>query len=144
MMAATDKRRRTGGFTLVEVLVALLILSIGMLGIAGLQTTSLRNKNNAYLRSQANVLAYDIIDRMRANRAAALATSYNINLGGSPSGSTVAATDLAQWKSNLASALTNGDGAVTCTAAGLCSVTVQWDEVASNGANQQFVLSTEI
>jgi type IV pilus assembly protein PilV len=135
---------RPGGFTLLEVLVALLVLSIGVLGIAGLQATSLRNKNNAYLRTQANILAYDIVDRMRANRSAALSSSYDISLGNSPSGSTTAATDLAEWKSNLADSLTNGDGAVSCTSAGLCSVTVQWDEVATDGTDRQFVLSTEI
>lgn len=144
MQGSIHTSGRTGGFTLVEVLVALLVLSLGVLGIAGLQATSLRNKNNAYLRTQANILAYDIVDRMRANRSAVLSSSYNISLGATPTGSSTAATDLSQWKSDLSSYLTNGDGAVSCTSAGLCSVTVQWDEIASDGANRQFVLSTEI
>ncbi|BAV33247.1 type IV pilus modification protein PilV [Sulfuricaulis limicola] len=58
------------GFSLVEVLVALLILSIGLLGLAALQTTSLQYNTGSYHRTQATYLAYDIIDRMRANSAA--------------------------------------------------------------------------
>jgi type IV pilus assembly protein PilV len=144
MQGNVRPQSKTKGFTLLEVLVALLVVAIGVLGIAGLQATSLRNKNNAYLRTQANILAYDMVDRLRANRSAALSTSYNINLGASPSGSSTAITDLTEWKSDLASYLTNGDGAVTCSTAGLCSVTVQWDEIASDGTSQQFVLSTQI
>jgi type IV pilus assembly protein PilV len=55
------------GFSLVEVLVALLVLSIGLLGLAALQTTSLQFNTGSYHRTQATFLAYDIIDRMRVN-----------------------------------------------------------------------------
>lgn len=59
------------GFTLIEVLIAFLILSIGLLGQAKLQGLSIMNSHDAYNRTQATQLAYDIADRMRANRAAA-------------------------------------------------------------------------
>jgi type IV pilus assembly protein PilV len=68
------QRSRVTGFTLLEVLVAVLILSIGLLGLAGLQTHSLRNNQASLQRSQAVTLAYDALDRMRSNRTAALAT----------------------------------------------------------------------
>lgn len=55
------------GFTLIEVMVALLILSIGLLGLAMLQATNLQFNTDAYTRTQATLFAYDIIDRMRAN-----------------------------------------------------------------------------
>ena len=55
------------GFTLIEVLIAMIILAVGLLGLAGLQATSLRNNQSAYNRSVATQLAYDIADRMRAN-----------------------------------------------------------------------------
>jgi type IV pilus assembly protein PilV len=55
------------GFTLLEVLITLIVLSVGLLGLAGLQTMSLRNNHDAYLRSQATIQAYDIVDRMRAS-----------------------------------------------------------------------------
>lgn len=59
---------RQVGVGLIEVLVSLLVLSIGLLGLAALQAQSLRFTTDAYLRSQATVLASDIIDRIRANR----------------------------------------------------------------------------
>lgn len=59
-----------------EVLVALLVLSFGLIGLAMLQTTSLRFNNDSYMRSQATFLAYDLIDRMRANMAGAEAGNY--------------------------------------------------------------------
>lgn len=55
------------GFTLVEILVALLVLSIGLLGLAALQLTSFQFNTDSYLRTQTTFAAYDIVDRMRVN-----------------------------------------------------------------------------
>ncbi|MCW8891624.1 MAG: type IV pilus modification protein PilV [Sedimenticola sp.] len=55
------------GFSLLEVLIAVIVLAIGLLGIGGLQVLSLKNNHSAYLRSQATYLAYDIIDSIRVN-----------------------------------------------------------------------------
>jgi type IV pilus assembly protein PilV len=65
------------GFSLIEVLVALLVLSIGLLGLAALQTTSLQYNTGSYFRTQSTFLAYDIIDRMRANIAAVVDSDNN-------------------------------------------------------------------
>jgi len=107
------KRKTQRGTTLVEVLVALVVLSVGLLGIAALQMTSLRNNRGAHLRSQAQVLAYDIADRMRANRNVALANAYVVALGVTPAGGTLDALDLQDWKATLAQALPSGDGEIT-------------------------------
>jgi type IV pilus assembly protein PilV len=64
-------RPKQGGFSLIEVLIAVLVFSVGLLGLAGLQAISLKNVHSAYLRTQATFLAYDMIDRMRANKNAA-------------------------------------------------------------------------
>ncbi len=77
------------------------MLSIGLLGIAALQMTSLRTNQGAHVRSQASVLAYDITDRMRANRDAAVANAYVIVLTGTPPAG-MASTDLQNWKATLA------------------------------------------
>lgn len=55
------------GFSLIEVLVALLVLSVGLLGLALLQVQGMRYNSNSYQRTQATVLAYEIIDRIRTN-----------------------------------------------------------------------------
>ena len=105
--SANGKARRMAGFTLLEVLVALVVLSIGLLGLSGLQTTSLRNNHAAFLRSQATLLNNDIADRMRANRDSATAGNYNIDYAGTPtvvscvgscSAVQVAQIDVAEWR----------------------------------------------
>lgn len=63
--------KANAGFTLIEVLVAMLILAVGLLGLAALQASSLKNNQSAYYRSQATQLAYDIADRMRVNTSMA-------------------------------------------------------------------------
>lgn len=141
--------KKQSGFTLVEMLVTTLILAFGLLGMAGLQTLSLRNNNNAYLRTQANILAYDIVDSMRANRTAALAGQYDISLTESPpSGSSIANSDLSAWLGRLGTVLPQGDGAVACdTTRNICTVTVQWREntnYASESDRTSFLVSAEM
>lgn len=63
-MANINAQRGAG---LIEVLVAVLVLAIGLLGLAGLQTQSLRFNNEAYFRTQASLLVMDMADRMRTN-----------------------------------------------------------------------------
>ena len=56
------------GFTLLEVLITLIVLSVGLLGLAGLQTMSLRNNHDAYLRNQATIQANDLVERLRGSK----------------------------------------------------------------------------
>ena len=73
------------GATMVEILVSILILSLGLLGVAGLQTTGLKSNQSAYLRSQATHVASDIIDRMRSNPDGVSQGNYdNINSNSVP------------------------------------------------------------
>src|SRR5580658_10907158 len=88
-MNKTMRRReylheRHDGFTILEVLVSLVILSIGLLGTAKLMLYSSHANDSAYLRSQATDLAYEILDNMRANRQQALAGAYTTALGAVP------------------------------------------------------------
>jgi type IV pilus assembly protein PilV len=72
-----NQRRKTKGFTMMEVMVAIIIIAIGLLGIAGLQLLAIRNTTGAGLRTVATQLAYDIVDRMRANQKAVVAGYYS-------------------------------------------------------------------
>lgn len=148
------------GFTLLEVLVAVLVLAIGLLGLAGLMTASVRNNQSAYQRTQATWLAYDIVDRMRVDRAAALASNYNTALGNPATcaatpvlaGATMAANELTDWKNQVACALPAGDGGVAVDAARKVTVTIQWNDsrgIGNNAGNagdsaQKFTIQTRL
>lgn len=143
-------RQREGGLTLIEILVALVILSIGLLGLAGLQTLSLNFNTSAYYRTQATALAYGLADRMRANRAAALAGDYDAplldpapacdepNLDGS-----VPEDDLSTWRMALACRLPFGNGSVARNGAEF-TFTVQWDDNRDADAPVQFEFTTSL
>ncbi len=70
-------KSRISGFTLIEIMVTLVIVSIGLLGVSKMQLTSLRYNQNAYQRSIATQLAYDLANRMRANATAVSLGAYN-------------------------------------------------------------------
>ena len=144
------KDGRQSGMTLIETLVALLVLSIGLLGVAALQMTSLRNNHAAHTRSQATALAYDIADRMRANRTVAVGGGYNIALGAVPGApATLADIDILAWKNSLGAALPAGDGAITTDAAvtgdpNIVRITIRWDDSRGVEAPVQFVTDTRL
>jgi type IV pilus assembly protein PilV len=106
------------GFTLLEILIALVVLSIGLLGIAALQGVGLRTSHGAQLTSQASVLAYDIADRIRANPQS-LAT-YNgrttdtVNCDNPPT-APLHEADLAEWSCAVRALLPNGTGGIVGT-----------------------------
>ena len=155
-MQATYPRslRQSAGFSLIEVLISLVILSVGLLGIAAMVSVSLKSKDSSYYRSQATALSYAILDRMRANRAPASTSDYDVAIGQTlgntlagqsitvPTGdcigisaacnsSQIAALDLTQWKSDLANTLPSGDGSIaTVTWNSMTQVTiiVQWSD----------------
>lgn len=131
---------------MLEVLVTILIMSVGLLGLAGLTAASMRNNHGAYHRTQAVWLAYDIADRMRANRAAAIGGGYNHALGAAvPVGGAVNQVDLQQWVARLGG-LPNGLGSVNVAADQSVTIIVQWDDNRSTGgvAAQQFQVDTRL
>lgn len=141
---------RQSGFTLLEVLIAILVLSIGLLGLAGLMASSIRNNHSAYQRTQAIWLAYDMIDRMRVNRDNALASTnnYNIPIATTTSSSTgMAGTDVDAWKVTLANALPAGDGSVAVNSTTRAvTVVIQWDDSRGTGGSnaQQLRVDTRL
>lgn len=127
MIRALRQPFAESGFTLVEVLVTVVIFSVGLLGLAGLQATGIKMNHSSLLRSQATLLAYDIVDSMRANRTnfAAYAITKAANPYESPAD--LAQSDINLWLGNLAQALPGGDGAVTLNG-NRASVQLWWDE----------------
>jgi type IV pilus assembly protein PilV len=137
-------RSRAGvaGFTLIEVLVALIVLSIGLLGLAALQIQSIKHNTDAYFRTQATLLAYDIIDRMRANSAAVSAGIYEVSAppatevtcgedaAGCGSAAELAAYDLTRWYQALDAALPPVPGSPSSIDINghQVTVTIRWSE----------------
>jgi type IV pilus assembly protein PilV len=118
-----EAARLVRGLSLIEMLIALLVISVGLLGMAGLQAYSLRMNTSAYQRSQANILVYDILDTLRTRRADALNGTYNVDFSGSGTG------EVATWKEIVDFMLPAGAGEVLCdTTTFVCRVTVAWDD----------------
>ena len=121
--------RRQHGVGIIEVLVAVLILSVGLLGLAGLQLRTLRNNQSALERGVAVFETHAIADALRADRTNARNGLFNLDkTAAAPTGTTFRAVVLASWRSNLINALGPGaTGGVNCNGA-LCTIVVEWDD----------------
>jgi type IV pilus assembly protein PilV len=143
--ASGNKRTRFGaterGVGLIEVLVAVLILSIAFLGIAALQVMSLSTNNSAMARSMATISSYSILDAMRADTVNAQTGAYNtaapIKASACPdAGGTLATKQINQWCQQLAAnlgAVATTTGQITCTTNATakttdCTVTIAFDD----------------
>ena len=117
------------GVGLVEVMVAVLVLSIGLLGLAGLQVRTLRNSQSALERGVAVIETHAIVDAMRADRVNAMGDDFDIALGAAdPTGTTFAEVVLAGWRANLIASLGEGaTGSVACNGAN-CMIVIQWND----------------
>lgn len=137
--------RKNAGFTLIEVLIAVVILGLGLLGLAALEATSLANTQSAFNRSQATQLAYDIIDRMRTNAGQAasyVVTAAQLAAANCPNGSNpcdactsaantctptqIAQKDLVEWRNGVR-ALPQGTASIAVNG-GIYTVTISWDD----------------
>lgn len=137
------------GVSMIEVLVAIMILSVGLLGLAGLQSAGLTHNQSANSRSSASMLAYGLLDSMRANKVVAEGGAYDIGLGVTPAGgSTMTSQDTSQdvnnWLNELAMALPDGTGAIVTDASGKVTITIQWDDSRGVLPAQQFVMTTQL
>lgn len=132
---------RASGFSMIEVLVTLLIISLALLGTAGLQAYSMRLNQGGQFRSHAVFLASDLAERMEANRAAAIAGNYVVAtssvanaistacLDGACTAANLAAFDLSQWQNAIAATLPQSSWAVTQTVVGnpsVYTITISW------------------
>ncbi|HEY5802342.1 MAG TPA: type IV pilus modification protein PilV [Lysobacter sp.] len=155
---AAGVARRQSGVGLIEVLIAVLVLAIGVLGIAALQAKSLRNSQSALERSQAVVQTYSILEAMRANAVEARAGGYTMAMAckappprrASSNAARLAGNDQAFWIGGLQAALgEEACGTITCApvAGGGttdCTVTVRWDDSRGSGGSEGQEVTTVV
>lgn len=137
------------GFTLLEVLVSLVIIGVGLLGVAGMQMASINNTNQSRLRGLAAIQANSLAAAMHANQAYWQAISGTVTsapTAGSCSTSACTAAQMAGydvqvWASSVQGSLPGASGSFSCAAANasgpaMCTVNVSWQEktVAVNSA----------
>jgi len=137
--------KKNQGSSLLEVLISVVILSIGLLGLAALQITSHKNNHSAQFRTDAVVQAYSLIDRMRLNKS----ESYALAMTGSvPVGPLRKDIDLSAWITELNNLLPGAEGEVIVNATNnnIVSVAVRWDDSrgTSGSSEQSFSVSTEL
>ncbi len=136
--------RHQSGFSLVEVLVALLIVSIGLLGIAAMQSLALRNTGSSMERSQAVIQTYSYVDVLRANRDRAVLSQLDMNMVCDAENLPSSQTEQRNWISQLHLTLGPGScGEVECLGGGKCTITVQWNDTRAEGGSAVQELVTE-
>lgn len=135
------------GVGLIEVLVTLLILSTTLIALSSLQTRSLQFNQGAYFRSQANMLAYDMLDRIRANEILSNTLSSKETLtafsmaetdSATAASSPVSAVDKYQWMTAVKAALPGAKGKIVCDAGTrICNIEISWAELNSSGKAEE-------
>src|SRR5690606_31720765 len=112
---------------------------VGLLGVAALQMTSLRNNHEAYFRSQASILAGDILDRIRANSNAFRVGQYDADFNATGTAGTTAGRDLEDWQDDIDRVLPGG----AANAAGrierngsIVTITIRWSERPQGDADE--------
>ena len=156
-----SRHQTTGGqrgASLIEVLVAVLILSLGLLGLASMQLRAMRGAVSSVQRTQAVILSHYILDLMRVDRAAALSGLYNTPGGlGQPlcAAPQAAPTNFSQsefsdWFTRVKAQIGQPADATTCAAIvcnaqSVCTIQLQWDDSASGGLpNQILAITTQL
>jgi len=143
-------RRYGRGFTLIEVLITIVVMGIGLLGFALLQTMNLRFAQSANYRTQATNLAYELLDKMRMNRRFAVQYQAASFAGGAATpacprdtGTVSIALNVTRWQCEVRSTLGEGSSAVVTFTPGdgLATVALTWGDERWNDANRDGTVS---
>jgi type IV pilus assembly protein PilV len=148
----TPGRGSARGFSLIEVLIALVVLAVGLLGVAMMQTINLRFTQSANHRTIATNLAYELLDMARSNRVLSSRYAMTYATFGNP---TVPSTgcarggngdpdaNVARWKCEVRASLPNGEAEVVFLGEGRIRVNMRWTDAHWQAADQQTEFSVE-
>ncbi len=127
--AQRSLRKRQKGFSLIEVMVALLLVSMGLISLTNLQTRSVKTVMVAYTETQSTLYLQEMVQLLRANKIAAANGDYNIALSLfsdlTSGGTSVAETDRYSWFNNLNNTMPNAKAAITCANDSNCLLVLQ-------------------
>jgi type IV pilus assembly protein PilV len=140
---------RQSGIGMIEVLIAVLVVSMGFLGMAALQAKALSTNNSAMARSMATIASYSILDAMRTDLASAEGGVYNKTVTAnacSDPGTSLSGLQLNAWCGQLGAALgaaATTTGTINCTILAMCTITIQFDDSRAGvgGSNQQKIVT---
>jgi type IV pilus assembly protein PilV len=123
--------KKQNGFTLIEGMIAVVVFSFGLLGVAGIMTVAVKNNHNGYMRSQAAILSTSMLDMMRRNQIPLWSDGYNGTYSGTTDISNVctdtdnpclpidlASRDVNQWSNMITQLLPNSSGTIACATTG--------------------------
>ncbi|MFK8011655.1 MAG: type IV pilus modification protein PilV [Marinicellaceae bacterium] len=146
--------KKQKGFTLIEAMIAVVVFSFGLLGVAGVMLVAVKSNHNGYMRTQATFLAHSIVESMRSNSWAVWNNVYNGTYQGYSSTDGMCTTnacsctaaanrDTQKWSNMITNTLTNGQGEIDCDSSGayafacgesdqpylgFCTITITWNE----------------
>ncbi|WP_374604458.1 type IV pilus modification protein PilV [Arenimonas sp.] len=138
------KRKFQLGASLIEVMVAILVMAIGMLGIAALQAVSLRNTQGSAERTNAIIQSYSMLDTMRANREQARAGNYDENwLCEAPDDAGRISGEIGNWIEQMQATVSpTACGQIDCGTVE-CTVEVRWNDELATGGEEEYVITTK-
>ncbi|MGB3127989.1 MAG: type IV pilus modification protein PilV [Pseudomonas sp.] len=139
--------RQQSGMTLIEVLVSVLILAVGLLGAAVIQLNALKYTDSSRMISQASFIAYDMLDRVRANSGVDYSWRQNERAPPSVAGASVRDLDLHDFEANIVGFAGEGAKGSVVVNGSEVTVSISWDDARGSnmpGARETFVLTSRI
>ncbi len=129
--ASISHSKRQKGFSLIEVMISLVLISIGLMSMTSLQSRSVNISTVAYTETQSTLLIQEIVELLRANKVAAASGTYNIGLSSFSDlptpGSSIAEVDRYNWFNNLDNTLTGAKSSINCDADSRCVLELQYE-----------------
>ncbi len=139
--------RKQTGFTLIEILVTVIVVAIGLLGLAGLQATALKFNSTAYQRSQATILIYDIIERIRANPNPQSAVFQYIACNLNPASASctgIVQQDIQAWQNAIALTLPGATIPPDIIPGNILTIRIRWNDSRGQDALRDVSIRTNL